>query len=51
MANYIRVLLKEFYKKLASEIMESYNMTATDRETLEKVLTYIEGADYDYDAE
>ena len=49
MSNYIRILLKEFYAELANEIMECYKASSTDNETLDMILGYREGADYDYE--
>lgn len=49
LGNYIRILLKEFYAKFADEIVQCYNDTAMDDDIVEKILTYREGNDYDYD--
>lgn len=49
MSEYLTVLIKEFYAKLKVIIMEEYNDSVIDGPTLEKIVSYKEGADYNYE--
>lgn len=49
MSEYLTVLIKEFYAKLKVIIMEEYKDSVIDDSTLEKILSYKEGADYNYE--
>lgn len=49
MASYVKILLKEFYNELKKEIMECYQALNIDDDTADKILTYREGSDYQYD--
>lgn len=49
MAGYIKILIKEFCNELSKDIKDSYNEAALDQATIDKILTYKEGSDYDYE--
>lgn len=49
MAGYVRVLLKEFYTELSKELIDCYQSTKFDDVTMEKIVTYREGPDYEYE--
>lgn len=49
MTSYVRVLLKEFYKRIAAELIECCEENTLNDTTVEKILNYKEGQDYEFD--
>lgn len=49
MSDYIKVLIQEFYTELKTEIMENFKELAIDDKLLEKIVSYKEGTDYNYE--
>jgi len=49
MSSYVKVLFKELSTELKKEIIDCYKSVAMDDATVESILTYREGQDYDYD--
>lgn len=51
MTSYIKVLLKEFYTELKTEILDCYSSSRLDDDTVDKIINYREGPDYEYNDE
>lgn len=49
MAGYIKVLIREYCAELSKEISDCYAATRMDDDTLDKIINYKEGADYEYE--
>lgn len=49
MSSYVRLLTKEYCAEMATDVSDCFAATAIDAETAEKILTYQEGMDSDYE--
>lgn len=49
MSEYVKVLIKEFYTELEKELLEQFKDNTLNDQMLEKILSYKEGGDYNYE--